>query len=556
MAFKFFRPLADAGGAASRRSSAWTTHPDIIQYIRSNNLPAVVRGDGTLIRTAELQGRMLRSLYSIIRQTLGVRAPDVQIVSPIELKQYMAEQEATRPRSGSQVAEVVQAGNQTVEYVLGRAIDARASDIYLDIRKPEASLSFRIYGKIIHIEKMDAEIGRSVARGLYSRANTSQWTEKAACDTACTYEHNGRIYRVRCNSVPDIRGNALSCRIRDPAFVLPLSESGYSEHQAELIQRICNAPGGLVLITGETNSGKSTTLSSLMMNAPRCQRMIEIADPVEVEFEHCTHIELDHYRDDAQKHFKDIMAATVRQNPDSLVLGEIRDTITAMAAQNMAIQGKRVFSTLHTQSCVAAIPRLASLGVDPHLLALREFIAGIVNQNLIPVLCPACAQEHHEKPKRDRYYRDLFGDAIRFINPEGCNGCTAGVTGQTLVAEVYPLYLDRKDAHKFIARQELFRLYTYMRKEFGIESKEEHARSKVMAGLLDPEITEGIIGEWSQPAKNVPAGWIDQVGLAGEAFTAAQLKQELAALKRGNARLAALLKKGGWQDPPAEKLIM
>ena len=152
------------------------------------------------------------------------------------------------------------------------------------------------------------------------------------------------------------------------------------------------APGGLILITGETNSGKSTTMAALMDSSSRNQRMIEIADPCEVEFDHCTHVELDHYRDDAGEAFKNILAATVRQNPDALVLGEIRDEITAQAAQNMAIQGKRVFSTLHTQSCVAAIPRLASFGVDHHLLSLREFIAGIVNQNLVPAGLSALLQ--------------------------------------------------------------------------------------------------------------------------------------------------------------------
>ena len=237
-----------------------------------------------------------------------------------------------------------------------------------------------------------------------------------------------------------------------------------------------------------------------MRDAPRSQRMIEIADPVEVEFDHVTHIELDHYREDAEGLFRDIMAAIVRQNPDSLILGEIRDELTARAAMTMAIQGKRVFSTLHTQSCVAAIPRLASLGVDAHLLTLREFIAGIVNQNLVPVTCQACALDVHPDPQRHQRYRSLFGP-VKYINPAGCDACRGGVTGQTLVAEVYPLYLDRKEAHRLIARNELFRLAQYMTKEHGVETKEEHARSKVAAGIVDPQAAEEIIGEWSLGAQ-------------------------------------------------------
>ena len=297
------------------------------------------------------------------------------------------------------------------------------------------------------------------------------------------------------------------CRVRDPGYILPLDKSGYSDHQVSLIKRICMAPGGLILITGETNSGKSTTMAALMDSSSRNQRMIEIADPCEVEFDHCTHVELDHYRDDAGEAFKNILAATVRQNPDALVLGEIRDEITAQAAQNMAIQGKRVFSTLHTQSCVAAIPRLASFGVDHHLLSLREFIAGIVNQNLVPLVCQNCCREQHDDADRDRRYRALFGSVVRYVNPDGCPQCVSGVSGQTLVAEVYPFFLDRKDAHKYISNHELFRMENYMKQEFGIESKQDHARSKVLRGLIDPALTEEIIGEWA----SVPAGEIKSI---------------------------------------------
>ena len=146
---------------------------------------------------------------------------------------------------------------------------------------------------------------------------------------------------------------------------------------------------------------------------------------------------------------------------------------------------------------MAAIPRLASFGVDHHLLSLREFIAGIVNQNLVPLVCQNCCREQHDDADKDRRYRALFGPDIRYINHEGCNECVSGVAGQTLVAEVYPFFLDRKDAHKFIANHELFRLESYMKREFDIESKQDHAGGKVRLGLIDPEMTENIIGEWT-----------------------------------------------------------
>ncbi len=475
-------------------SGAWTTDNQINDYIVSNNLDVMVRSTGEIAAAGNVDRRLLRGLRMIVKSRLAVEST-VTMVSPIELKQL--KDNSAKTKTGVQQVKAIQTGNATVEYVLAKAVEAGASDIYLDIRREAAFLSFRIFGVIKRIEEFDVEIARGVARGMWNRSGHSQWVESDPVDTAFTYDHKGHEYRIRGSSLKDTRGNTIVCRVRDPGYILPLDKSGYSDHQASLIKRICMAPGGLILITGETNSGKSTTLAALMDSSSRNQRMIEIADPCEVEFDHCTHVELDHYRQDSGEAFKNILAATVRQNPDALVLGEIRDEITAQAAQNMAIQGKRVFSTLHTQSCVAAIPRLASFGVDHHLLSLREFIAGIVNQNLVPLVCQNCCRDQHDDADKDRRYRALFGPDIRYINHAGCKECVSGVAGQTLVAEVYPFFLDRKDAHKFIANHELFRLETYMKREFDIESKQDHAQGKVRLGLIDPSMTEKIIGEWT-----------------------------------------------------------
>ncbi len=475
-------------------AGAWTTDNQINDYIVSNNIDVMVRSTGEIVAAGNVDKHLLRGLRMIVKSRLKVDST-IYLVSPIKLRQL--KDKSARRKTGAQQAKAIQTGNATVEYVLAKAIEAGASDIYLDIRRETAILSFRIFGVIQRIEEFDVEIARGVARGMWNRSGHSQWVESDPVDTAFTYDHEGHEYRIRGSSLKDTRGNSIVCRVRDPGYNLPLDKSGYSDHQVSLIKRICMAPGGLILITGETNSGKSTTMATLMDSSSRNQRMIEIADPCEVEFDHCTHVELDHYREDADEAFRNILAATVRQNPDALVLGEIRDEITAQAAQNMAIQGKRVFSTLHTQSCVAAIPRLASFGVDHHLLSLREFIAGIVNQNLVPLVCQNCCREQHDDAGRDRRYRALFGPGIRYINHAGCDECVSGVAGQTLVAEVYPFFLDRKDAHKFIANHELFRLETYMKREFDIESKQDHAQGKVRLGLIDPAMTEEIIGEWT-----------------------------------------------------------
>ena len=520
---------SDVTGSPRGSAPSGRIDREIQDYIDTSGLndKVLVEDDGRIIAQERTDRRLLQGLASIVDSRLGGASAVqnfkangnnpgkdrdwIRYVSPMEFSQ-LAEARDTRrkeKKSGSEQAEDARAGHVAMEWVLNNAIEASASDIYIDIRQDFARLSFKTFGQVAHIKDMAKDMGLSIARGLFAAGN-DKWQEMAACDTSFSHQHEERLYRVRCNSLPDTRGQSVACRVRDPGFVLPLEQSGYSDHQIRLIRRICRAPGGMILITGETNSGKSTTLAGLMLNAPRGQRMIEIADPVEVHFDHCTHVEINRYGDNPAKEFNAVLGATVRQDPDALVLGEIRDEDTADAAQSMAIQGKRVYSTLHTQSCVASIPRLQNLGVDHHLLSLREFLAGVVNQNLVPLVCPCCRFEAHPDNGLDRHYREIFGEAalLVYINPDGCDQCINGVVGQTLVAEVYPLCLDRKEAHQLIARNELWKLEDYMKEEFGIQTKQEHAMDKVRQGLIDPDRTEAIIGEFSisRQSEQTPSG--------------------------------------------------
>ena len=332
--------------------SSFATDIQIVSYVQSNHINALVRGNGEIIHDGTTHQQLLMGLSKLIHHRYDV-TPTTTLVSPIKLREL--QDASDKQKSGREQEETLQQNNVMVEYVLDTAVESKASDIYLDIRRSTAVLSFRVYGVLQHIQDLDIEVARGIARSMWSQGD-AQWVESEPTDVAFTYNRNGHEYRIRGSSIKDTRGNAVVCRVRDPNLVLPLDICGYSDHQISLIQRICRAPGGIILITGETNSGKSTTLSTLISDSSRNQRMIEIADPCEVEFDHCTHVEIDHYRENAEDIFRAILGATVRHNPDALVLGEIRDEITAQAAQNMAIQGKRVFSTLHTQSCVAALP--------------------------------------------------------------------------------------------------------------------------------------------------------------------------------------------------------
>ena len=471
------------------------------EFLRSQagRLECVVARDGTVFAVrGGIRRRVLRQLLRCVEEQVG--SSQLVEVNPPEYRRW---QEAARPRSGAEQAAAKKEANRTVEYVFGAAVERRASDVYLDIGREEAFLSFRTFGfRRPFEESFSREAGLELARSIWALGQNAQFEEGGVCDVVFEFPHGGRGYRIRGNGVKEVRGNSVVCRVLDPAFVLPLREAGYTVGQVSQIERICRSPGGLIMISGETNSGKSTTLASLMADLPPTQKIIEIADPVERIMDHVTHIEVPRYGEDAAEKKKDIMQALVRQNPDTLVLGEVRDAGTAEMAKEMGVQGKRVLSTVHTQSCAAAIPRLMNLGVPGWLLGTRQFLAGIVNQNLVPVVCSSCGLEKHPDTAIDERVRREFGAdaAVRFVNDAGCSECSGGVSGQTLVAEVYPLWLDRSGkAHELIGAARLAELERYMREEGpagGTLTKHEHAAEKIRAGEIDPVHTERIIGEF------------------------------------------------------------
>ena len=320
--------------------------------------------------------RALEQLLELVRQELG-RA----VAKPISLMTYSKlRSQAVRSHHDSV------SHNDLVEMVLHDAITRKSSDVYIAIHSDRTQIHFRTHGvRYLHSEISRAD-GHEMARALWSLARSGQYEENATTDTA--FGFGG--FRIRANSMRDVRGNSIVLRLRDPGFIPPLADLGYSEVQQRQIDELQWSAGGLAVISGETNSGKSTTLTSLMAGMPATEMIIEIADPIEIEFDHVTHVEFDHYAEAAERRFRGILGGLVRQNPDTLFIGEVRDLQSATAAIDMSLQGKRVWGTVHSHSCLSTIARLEHLGIDVNLLAQPGFLNGVINQSLVPIVCEHC----------------------------------------------------------------------------------------------------------------------------------------------------------------------
>lgn len=444
---------------------------------------ALVDKRGLVFHVPDLSGeRTLQQLLQLVKDELG--HSEARALSLVEYSQLRVAAIKSRHQTETK--------NDLVEMVLREAINRSVSDIYIGLHREKCRIHFRTHGVRYLFSELAGEDGREMVRAIWALAPHGQYEQHRPTDTA--FDFGG--FRLRANSLPDTRGNSVVLRLRDPNWLPNLDSLGYDESQLATLDELRRCSGGLSVLSGATNSGKSTTLTALMSGLSDAQMIIEIADPVEMEFEHATHIEIDHYAEHADTKFRDILGGLVRQNPDTLFIGEIRDARSAEAGVNMSLQGKRVWGTVHAQSALSTLARLQYLGVDSQLLAQPGFLNGIVNQSLVPVVCPSCGIpiESAERTLRNRLTARFKCNTIRLHNPDGCPRCVRGILGQTIVAEALTLMSDPTHrVRRHIAEGNYGALARHMAEQEAL-SKVAHATAKIRRGVLDPLLTEQVIG--------------------------------------------------------------
>ena len=216
------------GDLASLTSADVAEDTAIVNYLKTHpRLKAIVTREAVCYLVPDpdpYMRRLRRGLLDLVG-THYKTAPQIVDITPIEYSRF---KDTQRPRSGREQAADKHKANRTIDYVFTAAIDAKASDVYLDIGRSEAVLSFRTHGYKREIERFGVEDGLQIARSLWALDKNSQFDPGEPCDCATTFDYAGRRYRIRGNSVKDIRGPSIVCRIRDPEFILPLDTCGYS----------------------------------------------------------------------------------------------------------------------------------------------------------------------------------------------------------------------------------------------------------------------------------------------------------------------------------------
>jgi type II secretory ATPase GspE/PulE/Tfp pilus assembly ATPase PilB-like protein len=329
-----------------------------------------------------------------------------------------------------------------VSMLIEQAWDLTASDLYLASDEDEVGVSIRHLGVIRHLRRTSTEFGKRMILHVKAQAGMDIAERRRPLDGRWIHERSdGRVLDLRVNSIPTLFGEDVDIRLLDRQSQLrPLDSLGMSQHEAQQFMAMLNSPGGLILVTGPTGSGKTTTLYGCLHYLNNGTRKLNtIEDPIEYAMPGVrqSQVNLKHGVD-----FPDLLRSVLRQSPDVIMVGEIRDALTAQTAVRAANSGHLVFATLHAPIAAAAIQSMLNLDVHPHFLS--TCLLGVVAQRLVRVLDPSTkvAFDMTDAPRTFEEVRTWLkpGEGKVIYGP-GPNAPTSpdGYCGRSGVFEVLPV---------------------------------------------------------------------------------------------------------------------
>ena len=415
-------------------------------------------------------------------QALDKRASDVfsGAMSPVSA--------ATASAAGAQPDALDAAGVdqpaviQFINKILTDAILAGASDIHLEPRRNSLEIRFRQDGTLRSVDSIRREFQPACSSRLKIMAEMNIAERRLPQDGRISVTVEGRSVDMRVSSLPTQYGESLVLRILDKSGVRPqLSQLGFSERNLKALNGLIRKPHGIFLATGPTGSGKTTTLYSAIheIHTPDVN-IITVEDPIEYELDG---IRQSNVNEKAGLTFARQLRAILRQDPDIIYVGEIRDQETAEIAFRAALTGHLVFSTLHCNDAAGAITRLLNMGMDPFLVA--SSVVGILAQRLVRKVCPQCARPTPPgevelsafgvDPDSPEFHR------ANFVTGAGCDFCSGiGYKGRASVQElmvmddgIRAMTLERVPSHK-IRQAAMVR---------GMQTMRQDAAQKVMQGV-------------------------------------------------------------------------
>jgi general secretion pathway protein E len=365
-----------------------------------------------------------------------------------------------------------------VNLLITRAVESRASDIHIESFEDELKVRYRIDGVLHESETTPKKLQAAIISRIKIMAKLNIAERRLPQDGRIRLRVADKEIDLRVSTIPVLHGESVVMRIlHKEGIVIDLDLLGFPPKTKALFNELINKPNGIILVTGPTGSGKTTTLYGALdkINSPD-RKIITVEDPVEYQLKGVNQIQV---KSQIGLTFANTLRSIVRQDPDIIMIGEIRDLETAEIAIQSALTGHVVFSTLHTNDAPSAITRLLDMGVENFLLS--STVRGILAQRLVRVICPSCKEIDQSAADKEELAKIGIGADVPLYRGAGCEKCA--FTGYYGREGIFELLVIDDDIRRLVLRNADSNELRGSGRKHGMRTLLESGAEKIRAGV-------------------------------------------------------------------------